>query len=179
MFGVGLPQHRKKTVTVDLGVAGDVFHFQQFGERGKHVGVIDQSIRHRPRRDLARPAGDEGNSMTAFFRSGLSTCERTIRPVAVLFDISRGPESAVVAGEKHERVLLHATFLECRQNPAELVIELDHVVAVGTGSALAREFLLGQPRCMRFEHGVVEKQPFRIVLSTVFFQDADHFVAKP
>ena len=150
-------------MTVDTGFGGDVFHVQQFGESGKHVGVIDQGICLRSRRDPARPASDEGNAMTAFFRTGLSSGEWAVCPVAVLLDVSLGPESAVVAGEEHERVVFHSAFLERLQHAADFMIKLCDVVAVRTGPALASELLFGQPRSMRFQHRVVEKQRFRIV----------------
>ena len=70
-----------------------------------HVGVIDQGTCFRSRWDAARPASDEGNAMTAFLRTGLSSGEWAVCPVLVLLDVSLGPQSAVVAGEEHERVV--------------------------------------------------------------------------
>ena len=101
MLCVWLSQHGKKTVTVDAGFDVKVFHVQQFGESGEHVGVIDQSTSFRSRWDAARPASDEGDAMAAFLRTGLSSGEWAICPVFVLIDVSLGLQSAVVAGEEH------------------------------------------------------------------------------
>ena len=93
-------------------------HAGEVEQGGQHIHMLGDLVDDLARPQLARPADEARHPHAAFEYAGLAPAHPAVETPGV---------RTVVAGEKHEGVRRETEFVELRQQPARVVIEiLDH-----------------------------------------------------
>ena len=125
---------------VGQGKAGD------FGESGHQVGETDGLVGFGVGGDAVWPAGDEGDAVAAFPVVAFEAAPRAGAVVLVVLAHLEGcgDFGAVVAGKEDEGALGEIEALDCFEELADNVVELENEVAVRAGVGFAFEIVGGK-----------------------------------
>ena len=126
------------------------------------------------------PAGDEGDAVASFPVVAFEAAPRAGAVVLVVLAHLEGcgDFGAVVAGEEDEGVLGEVEVLECLEELADDVVELENEVAVRAGVSFAFESGGGEGRKVNGLSGVKEKERLAQRFLGVLFEEVDAFFEK-
>ena len=153
---------------------------ERFGHRREQIELADQVRRARPGRRHARPARDERDAMAAFERVGFRASiasRRVVAQRAVIGDVA-GRRVAVVAGEDDESVPRKPVFIERREDPPDIGIDLAHEIPVRRGRG-ACERLRGQRGRMRRGQREVEEERLGVAGRPPLGKVGDRLLGEP
>ena len=150
----------------------------EFGESGHEVGEADGLVGYGVGGDAVWPAGDEGNAVAAFPVVAFEAAPRAGAVVLVILAHLEGcgDFGAVVAGEEDEGVLGEVEALECFEELADNVVELENEVAVRACVGFAFEGVCGKGGKVNGLGGVEEEEGLARRFLGVLFEEADAFL---
>lgn len=127
--------------------------------------------------DAVWPAGDEGDAVASF---PVVTFEAAPRAGAVVLVVlahleSCGDFGTVIAGEEDEGVLGEVEALECFEELADNVVELEDEVAMRAGVGFAFEGICGEGGKVNGLSGVEEEEGLARRFLGVSFEEVDDF----
>ena len=156
---------------VGQGEVGD------FGESGHQVGETNGLVGFGVGGDAAWPTSDEGNAVAAFPVVAFEAAPRASAVVLIILAHLEGcgDFGAVVAGKEDEGVLGEVEALECFEELADNVVELENEVAVRAGLGFALEGVCGKGGKVNGLGGVKEEEGLARGFLGVLLQEADAF----
>ena len=174
LFGVA--EEGEEADAVFGGVVGQG-EVGEFGESGHQVGETDGLVGFGVGGDAAWPTGDEGNAVAAFPVVAFEAAPRAGAVVLVVLAHLEGcgDFGAVVAGKEDEGVLSEVEALECFEELADNVVELENEVAVRAGLGFAFEGVCGKGGEVDGLSGVEEEEGLAGGFLGVLFEEVDAF----
>lgn len=174
---VGVAEEEEEADAVFGGVVGQG-EVGEFGESGHEVGEAHGLVGYGVGGDAVWPAGDEGNAVAAFPVVAFEAAPRSGAVVlVVLAHLEGGGDfGAVVAGEEDEGVLGEVEALECFEELADNVVELENEVAVRACVGFAFEGVCGKGGKVNGLGGVKEEERLARRFLGVSFEEVDAFL---
>ena len=173
---LGVAEEGEEADAVFGGVGGH-WEVGEFGESGHQVGETNGLVGFGVGGDAAWPTGDEGNAVAAFPVVAFEAAPRASAVVLIILAHLEGcgDFGTVVAGKEDEGVLGEVEALECFEELADNVVELENEVAVRAGLGFALEGVCGKGGKVNGLSGVKKEEGFARRFLGVLFEEVDAF----
>ncbi len=139
--GVRILQDREETLAVFTGI-GRQRDADQLRQRGQQIDLADRLVPAPARlTDPSRPANEKRYPVTALVDLPFAAAIDMAAAVIVLLDAQfPGIFRTVIAAEDDQRVVIQAGIRQERENAADMMIGLDHELAVRTALPCPMEY---------------------------------------